>query len=174
MLPAYLPVAIGVGLACGYLRDFAAQRPDSWRGLVLLGTAVLLTATLIQGWQRWPSFRWLHKNEDTRDYAQTILDGAPPDSLILANWHWATPLWYLQTVEGQRPDVTIEYVAPGEGPYSQTWVREIEEGLGNGRTVITTYLDEAAYSALPAAEPLGEALLFRQTPARNYLPTSFR
>ncbi|MCA9918134.1 MAG: DUF2723 domain-containing protein, partial [Anaerolineales bacterium] len=172
MLPAYVPVAIGVGLACGFLRDFVAQRPDSWRGVMLLGTAVLFTAALMQGWQRWPSFRWLHENEDARDYAQNILDGAPPDSLILANWHWATPLWYLQTVENERPDITIEYVAPGEGSYSQTWVSEIEAGLGNGRTVITTYLDEAAYSALPPAEPLGEALLFRQTP-RTELPTSF-
>ena len=172
MLPAYLPIAIGVGLAMGYLRDFVAQRPNSWRGLALLGTAVLLAAALIQGWQRWPSFRWLHGVEDARDYAQTILDGAPPDSLILANWHWATPLWYLQTVEGQRPDVTIEYVAPGEGSYSLTWVSEIEDGLRNGRTVVTTYLDEAAYSALPPAEPLGEALLFRQTP-RTELPASF-
>ncbi|MFZ1396373.1 MAG: DUF2723 domain-containing protein [Candidatus Promineifilaceae bacterium] len=172
MLPAYLPIAIGVGLAFGYLRDFVAERPNSWRGLVLLGTAVLLTAALIQGWQRWPSFRWLHEVEDARDYAQTILNGAPPDSLILANWHWATPLWYLQTVEGQRPDVTIEYVAPGEGPYSQTWVNRIEAGLGNGRTVITTYLDEAAYTALPPAEPLGEALIFPQTP-RTELPANF-
>ncbi|MEZ4593502.1 MAG: hypothetical protein R3D55_20525, partial [Chloroflexota bacterium] len=152
--------------------DFAAQRPNSWRGLVLLGTAVLLTAALLQGWQRWPSFRWLHTVEDARDYAQTLLDGAPPNSLILANWHWATPLWYLQTVENQRPDVTIEYVAPGEGAYSQTWVREIEAGLRNGRTVITTYIDEAAYSALPPAEPLGEALRFSQTP-RTELPANF-
>ncbi|MCB9006932.1 MAG: DUF2723 domain-containing protein [Ardenticatenaceae bacterium] len=172
MLPAYLPVAIGVGLACGFLRDFVSQRPDSWRGLALLGTAVLLTAALIQGWQHWPSFRWLHHNEDARDYAQTILDNAPPDSLILANWHWATPLWYLQSVENERPDVTIEYVAPGEGVYSQTWVSEIEEGLRNGRSVIATYVDETAYTALPSADPLGEALLFRQTP-RTELPASF-
>ncbi|WP_420631903.1 protein O-mannosyl-transferase family [Candidatus Leptofilum sp.] len=172
MLPAYLPVAICVGLASGYLRELVAQRPNSWREVLLVATAVLLTAAIFQGWQRWPSFRWLHTNEDAHDYAQTILDGAPPDSLILANWHWATPLWYLQTVEGQRPDVEIEYVAPGEDPYSQTWLQRIEEGLGNGRNVITTYIDEAAYSTLRPAEPLGEALLFRQTP-RTELPANF-
>ena len=172
MLPAYVPIAVCVGIAIGYLREFVAKQPNSWRSGLLLITAVLFTAAIFQGWERWPSFRWLHGNEDSRDYAQTILDGAPPDSLILANWHWATPLWYLQTVEGQRPDVEIEYVAPGEGTYSQTWVEQVEEGLENGRNVITTYIDEAAYSSLPPAEPLGEALLFSQTP-RTGLPPNF-
>lgn len=172
MMPAYIPVTICVGLASGYLRDFVAIRPHSWRAVLLVGTAVLLTAAIHQGWQRWPSYRWLHQVQDARDYAQPILDNAPPDSLILANWHWATPLWYLQTVEGQRTDVEIEYVVPGEGAYSQTWVQRIEEGLGNGRPVITTYIDEAAYSTLRPAEPLGEALLFPQT-LRTELPENF-
>jgi hypothetical protein len=172
MLPAYLPVAICLGIASGYLRDFAAKRPNSWRALILVGTAVFLTAAVVQGWQRWPSYRWLHNKEDARDYAQKILDDAPPESLILANWHWATPLWYLQTVEGQRPDVTIEYVAPSEGSYSQTWVSKIEDGLANGRSIITTYIDEAAYSTLRPAEPLDEALLFPQMP-RTELPANF-
>jgi Protein O-mannosyl-transferase TMEM260-like len=172
MLPAYLPVAICIGLASGYLADFAAKQRPTVRWLPLTIAAVLFTVSVGQGWQRWPSFAALQQGEDARDYAQTILDGAPPDSLILANWHWVTPLWYLQTVEGSRPDVTIEYVAPGEGAYSQTWVNRIEKGLGNGRSVIATYIDEAAYAPLFPGEPLGEALLFRQTP-RTELPANF-
>lgn len=172
MLPAYLPVAICLGVASGYLTDWGVKRPFPWQGLALTGTAVLAVAAIGQGWQNWPSYRWLHQQEDARDYAQDILGDAPHNSLILANWHWATPLWYLQTVEGQRPDVTIEYVEPGEGPYSQTWVEEIVNGLANGRSVITTYIDDAAYSSLPLAEPFGEALLFRQTP-RTSLPANF-
>ncbi|MCP4422219.1 MAG: hypothetical protein GY805_36880, partial [Chloroflexi bacterium] len=82
------------------------------------------------------------------------------------------PLWYLQTVEGRRPDVTIEYVVPGEGTYSQTWVNRITEELGNGRSVIATYIDETAYTQLPPAEPVAEALLFRQAP-RTELPNNF-
>lgn len=172
MLPAYLPVAICLGVASGYLADWGLKRPLPWHALALTATAVLAVAALRQGWHNWPSYRWLHQVEDARDYTQSILDEAPPDSLILANWHWATPLWYLQTVEGQRPDVTIEYVEPGEGPYSQTWVAQIEAGLANGRSIIATYLDEAAYANLPPAEPLGEALLFRQEPLTQ-LPTNF-
>ncbi|MCB8928002.1 MAG: hypothetical protein H6652_20540 [Ardenticatenaceae bacterium] len=172
MLPAYVPLAICVGLASGYLNAFVQQRPIFLRAVGFTVTAVLLTAAIAQGWQHWPSYRWLHQVEDARDYAQTILDSAPANSLILANWHWATPLWYLQTVEEQRPDVTIEYVPPSEGSYSQTWVNEIAAGLAKGRSVVTTFVDEAAYSALPPAEPLGEALLFLQTP-RTELPANF-
>lgn len=161
MLPAYLPIAICLGLTSGYLADFAAKQPPIVRWLPLTVTAVLLTISVGQGWQHWPSFRVLHDNEDARDYAQIILQEAPLDSLILANWHWVTPLWYLQRVEGRRPDVTIEYVAPGAGAYSQTWANRIDEGLANGRSVITTFIDEPAYAALPPAQPLGDALLFQ-------------
>ena len=171
MLPAYVPIAICIGIASGYLHDFGRKR-ESRRWLMWTMTAVLFTAAAVQGWQHWPSFAMLHNIDDTRDYTQDILDSAPPGSLILANWHWATPLWYLQTVEGSRPDVTIQYVAPGGEPYSQTWVRQIGEGLANGRSVVATYIDEAAYAALPAAEPLGEALLFPQSP-RLELPPEF-
>ena len=172
MLPAYVPIAICLGVASGYLTDFGLKRPLLLQTLALTGTAVWLTLAVGQGWQRWPSFQQLHQVEDARDYAQEILDEAPPGSLILANWHWATPLWYLQTVEGQRPDVTIEYVVPGAGAYSQTWLAEIELGLVNGRSVIATYIDEDAYAALPPAEPIGEALLFRQSPLVT-LPADF-
>ncbi len=172
MLPAYVPLAICIGIASGYLSNLSLKQGAAIRWIPLTATAVLLATAVWQGWQHWPSYRWLHQTEDARNYAQTILDEAPPDSLILANWHWVTPLWYLQTVEGVRPDVTIDYVEPGEGIYSQTWVDEIEAGLGNGRSVIATYIDEAAYSALPPAEPLGEALIFRQTP-RTELPVHF-
>ncbi|MCB8976536.1 MAG: DUF2723 domain-containing protein [Ardenticatenaceae bacterium] len=172
MLPAYLPVAICLGAASGYLTDFGRKRPLPWQALALTGTAVLAVAAVGQGWHNWPSYYWLHQQEDARNYAQSILDEAPQNSLILANWHWATPLWYLQTVEGERPDVTIEYVEPREGPYSLTWVAQIEKGLANGRAVIATYIDDAAYANLPPAEPLGEALLFRREPLTE-LPNNF-
>ncbi len=172
MLPAYIPVAICLGVASSYLTDFGLKQPLLLQTVALTGTAVWLIIAIGQGWQRWPSFQQLHQVEDARDYAQSILTEAPPDSLILANWHWATPLWYLQTVEGQRPDVTIEYVVPGEGAYSQTWLAEIEAGLSNGHSVIATYIDENAYATLPPAEPIGEALLFRQSPLAG-LPADF-
>ncbi len=188
MLPAYLPLVIFLGYAVGKLdkdapqfverfcksfrRDLQNRATKLSRALGQLFIASLVVAGLYQGWQYFPSYAWLRANSDTRDYTQTILQDAPSDSLILANWHWVTPLWYLQDAEGQRPDVTIKYVAPGGEPYSQTWARAIAEGLADGRTVIATNFDAAAYQTLPPAEPLGEAFLFCQQP-RTVVPANF-
>ncbi|HFE67430.1 MAG TPA: DUF2723 domain-containing protein, partial [Chloroflexi bacterium] len=188
MLPAYLPLVIFLGYAVGKLdkitpqfverfcksfqRDLQNRVTNAGRALARLFIASLIVAALYQGWQHFPSYAALRRSADTRDYTQFLLQEAPPDSLILANWHWVTPLWYLQDVEGQRPDVTIKYVAPGGEPYSQTWARAIAEGLADGRNVIATNFDEAAYQTLPPAEPLGEAFLFRQQP-RTAVPANF-
>ncbi|NKQ34175.1 MAG: DUF2723 domain-containing protein [Chloroflexi bacterium] len=188
MLPAYLPLVIFLGYAMGKLDKIAPQLAERFgksfqrdlpncaarlsRALARLFIASLVAAALYQGWQHFPSYAYLNHSTDTRDYTQFLLQEAPPDSLLLANWHWVTPLWYLQDVEGQRPDVTIKYVAPGSEPYSQTWAQAIAAGLADGRPVIATNFDAAAYQTLPPAEPLGEAFLFRQQP-RTAVPANF-
>ncbi len=188
MLPAYLPLVIFLGYAVGKLdkitpqlverfcksfqRDLQNRATNASRALARLFIASLIVAALYQSWQHFPSYTYLHRSTDTRDYTQFLLQEAPPNSLILANWHWVTPLWYLQDVENQRPDVTIKYVAPGSEPYSQTWAQAIAAGLADGRTVIATNFDAAAYQTLPPTEPLGEAFLFRQQP-RTAVPANF-
>jgi len=163
MLPAYIPTAITLGIAAGGLEKWPRD-PDSRRMLQGLLAGSLLLAALVQIGAGYPGMRALHHSTDTRDYAQTVLEGAPADSVLLANWHWVTPLWYLQEVEAMRPDVIVRYVAPGEGAYAQTWAQEIGAALANGRAVVATWYDAAAYAALPPPEPLGEAFLFRQRP----------
>ncbi len=167
MLPAYVPMVLCLGCAAGYVGQRKWSRP-----LTQLLTAGLFTAAMFQGWSHWPSYRQMHLVEDARDYAQNLLTDAPPDALILANWHWVTPLWYLQEVEGQRPDVTIRYVAPGAELYGETWAQEIAAEWGNGRDVIATWYDPTTYTNLPPPEPLYEAFWFRQQP-RTTLPTDF-
>jgi hypothetical protein len=135
-------------------------------------TALFLTAALVQSWNHYPSYASLSRQETARDYAQTLLDEAPPDSLILAHWHWYTPLRYLQTVEGQRPDVETLFVFPRGEPYDQTWGRLARAGWENGRAVITTHYAEFIYDALPPPHPIGEAFLFSQTPLTE-LPAEF-
>jgi hypothetical protein len=98
---------------------------------------------------------------------------APAAAIVLADWHWATPLWYLQEVEGRRPDLEIHYVFPTAEPYAESWRRRIAEGLAAGRPVVATHFDELAYSELPPAEPLGEAFLFTYQP-RLALPAGFQ
>jgi hypothetical protein len=133
---------------------------------------LFLLAALYQGWQNYPSFADLHRDVSARDYAQSLLDNAPVNSTILAHWHWATTLWYLQEVEGERPDVTTQFVFPTAEAYSETWARRVSEELAGGHDVITTHYDANFYEALPLPEPLAEGFLFHRQPGTS-LPKNF-
>lgn len=179
MLPAYVPMVLCLGYGVEEIKRLTEyeikETPISQsRGVPAanLLISILFTAALFQGWSHWPSYRHMHLVEDARAYAQNLLADAPPGALILANWHWATPLWYLQEVAGQRPDVTVRYIAPGADPYGETWAQEINTAWGNGRDVLATWYDPTTYASLPAPEPLHEAFWFRQQP-RAAIPASF-
>ena len=178
MLPAYIPAVLLLGNGIGhFLNTFANHPPDDTKHRVVyfIGTcltAVFLTTAILQGIQPLSSFALLHQSHDTRTYSETLLNAAPDDTIILADWHWYTPLRYLHEVEQQRPDVTIKFVPPGEGRYEVTWANRIQEELDNGRSVIATHFEETAYATLPVPEPVGEAFLFRQTPLTT-LPEDF-
>ncbi len=171
ILPAMVPATLCLGFAVGSLDKIQPQNRIITGVGQLLMAALLLTA-VFQTYQHFPDYRQLHVSTDARDYAQNILNNAPPDSIILTNWHWATPLWYLQDVEGMRPDVEVRYIPPGGEAYEQTWAQEIEQELANGRSVIATNYDASAYQNLPPAQPLGEAFLFPTEPLTT-LPDGF-
>jgi hypothetical protein len=168
MLPAYLPIAICLGIAASELLRVRPRVAVTGRFFV----ALLLLAAVTQGIARWPSFRQLHADFSARDYANSLFDPAPQNSLLLSDWHWVTPMWYIQQVEGARPDLQVQYVFPGGEPYADTWARRIEEGLESGMDVIATHYDATTYATLPAPEPLAEAKWFRQMPRSN-LPPDF-
>lgn len=188
MLPAYVPAVLLLATAVHQLKRPAtwmwvshrplvrAPTPDhSWqRATEQLGktTAVfLLLVALGQGYSRWPSFAALAQSQDTHTYATTLLSSAPANSQILSDWHWYAPLRYLQAVKGMRPDVQINFVAPGAGTYGETWARRIETALEeNGRSVIATHFDTLAYASLPPPQPLGEAFLFAIDPLTSLPP----
>lgn len=175
MLPAYVPAALllasGVGLWTSP-RELPRQRRSVLYRLQYLFLGLLLVVTLGQTAQNYDSYAWLGADETARTYAATLLEQAPPDSLLLAGWHWATPLWYLQQVEGQRPDVEVEYVFPTGEAYGETWARRIREGYEAGRPVIATHYDPAHFGGLPPATPLGDAYLYHQEPISE-LPATF-
>ncbi len=175
MLPAIIPAILCLGFAVGYTDKLFPNSPRKAQlsaGIGQLFIAAVLLTSLYQGWQHFPDYRQLQASTNTRDYTLSLLQNAPANSTILANWHWATPLWYLQDVEGMRPDVTVRYVAPASDPYEVTWATEIATELANGRSVIATNYDSAAYQTLPPAQPFGEAYLFPQTPTIT-LPNSY-
>ncbi len=85
-----------------------------------------------------PDFAVLAADTSIRARSAPLLEAAPPDALILADWHWATPLWALQQVEGRNPQVEVAYVYPVAGKeYEEVWRRRAEEA-GN-RALFTTH-----------------------------------
>lgn len=172
MLPAYIPLVLCLGYGVNWLWEQLSTRSTGQRLLAALTAGFICTAALYQTAAHYPSYRDLHFTTDTRDYTQEILQAAPPDSIILANWHWATPLWYRQQIEGQRPDVEIVYLFPQTADYNAEWVGRIQQELNNGRPVIATYYEEFSYVALPPPYPLGEAFLFTHD-AFKTLPDTF-
>ncbi|MCI0398622.1 MAG: hypothetical protein L0322_27350, partial [Chloroflexi bacterium] len=196
MLPAYIPAAICLGYALALAQQAINPTPHQSpitqlpnyplspspphlvtpsppHPLPSLLIALLCLATLRQALAHYPSYAALHQDTSARDYAQIILEQVPPGSVVLADWHWATSLWYLQEVEGQRPDLAIHFVFPTGEPYAQTWARRIAEEHAAGRPVVATHFDEGAYTTLPPPEPVGEAFLFRQEP-RTALPAGYQ
>ncbi len=170
MLPAYVPAVICLGYGVGFLVSYSFKR--HWLTAVSYSLAAVLLVTAIrQTINNYPSYDYL-SDFTVRDTVGPMLNDAPPDSIILADWHWATPLWYLQEVENQRPDVTVEFVYPRTVDYGADWVTRIQEELDNGRSVISTHYQETAYASLPPAEPYGDAFLYRQE-SRTTLPDTF-
>lgn len=173
MLPAYIPAVLCLGYAVGRMPSIAGQQRRAVMGAAsMVIAAVLLMAALHQGLQNYPSYARLHHETAARNYAGGLLADAPPDTVILADWHWATPLWYIQEVEGQRPDIEVQFVFPTAESYGETWARRIAEESARGRPVISTHFDQDAFAALPPAEPVGDAFLFRQEP-RVEVPAGF-
>jgi hypothetical protein len=87
---------------------------------------------------------------------------------VLSNWHWYTPLRYLQLIEGWRPDVRVTYLYPqGATEMPQAWPQRITEELeGSDRALIVTN-SYPTYGNLPYRfEPLGEA--FRVLPGPSF------
>lgn len=154
MPAAYPPVAVAAGLMPFLLVSTIARRWPSTvspqRQLLPLLIALTICAGLQNGLAHGPSFSELAKDRSTRQKVAPLLEHAPADALLLADWHWVTPMWYLQQVEGMRPDMEVRYVynVPGQ-EYRETWRRRVEE-IPTGRPLILTHFYEfAGYTTEP-------------------------
>ncbi len=178
LLPAYVILAVGLGYTAGLFRQqqfgYSFTQRYGWlkRVLAPLLVALLFVPAIGQAVTRFPGYVALHQDTSARDYAQPLLIDAPAGATILADWHWATPLWYLQLVESRRTDLTVNFVFPTDEPYAETWARRIGEEISAGQPVIATHFDEGAYDYLPPFEPIGEAFLYPAEP-RTTLPGNF-
>ena len=164
----YLLPAYGILAFClGYATEL--DQYHQWRITTPI-TIILLTASLLQGIKQAPNF--FNFQDESAGITEKWLNNAPTNATIFTNWHWATPLWYLQQVEGVRPDVQVQYLPPAASPYAQTWAEAIQQAIAEGKEVIATNYFAKTYGDLPAFEPYDGAFYFRQTP-RLQLPADF-
>jgi hypothetical protein len=156
-LPAYVVLAMMIGYGVGQISNVKFE----------VAAAGVIVAGLANGAVRAPSFIALASDRSTREYVEPILRDAPSGAIILSDWHYATPMWYLQQVEGLRRDeVEVRYVFPvGGQEWSQVWRGLIEENIAR-RPVIVTHYWGLQYATLPYTfEPFGQAWLVRAAPS---------
>ncbi len=172
MIPAYVAAVLLMAYGLAASAEFLSRFGRLGSGLTALLTAVVAVAAVSQIVEHQSASGAAHEGTSARDYAGTLLAGAPENSVLLSHWHWATPLWYLQEVEGLRPDVDVQFVFPEGESYEATWERRTHESFATGRPVITTWILPVSQDGLPTPEPIGEAMLFPQKP-RTELPDGF-
>lgn len=112
--PAYLLLAVWTGL--GVLLLVRAVLWVAGHSAALQYGAVFVLSggcLVLPGLQMWKHFQQVdrHDNFIAYDYGTNILDSLQPNALLFT-WgdSGAFPLWYLQFVEGRRPDVTLIHV----------------------------------------------------------------
>lgn len=145
LIPAYVLLAIVVGYSLHAPRTTPYATRIMQHVLRMAG-CVLIVLQFANGF---PSFTWLRQHDDTRLYAESLLNDAPANAIVLSNWHWANPLWYVQQVEGVRPDVEVQYVYPRGEPLAQSYLNAIEAGLKANRPVVTNMFFRNEFNASP-------------------------
>ncbi len=122
LLPAYLIWALWIGAGVAGLAAYLVEP-----GLSLL--LVLVPAFL--AFTTYPAVD-MSRNDSVARYARSVL--ALPferEALVFGEWDHITPLWYLQQVEGIRPDLTIE-----DAPVlDHNWAAYIAEQAAAGRPI---------------------------------------
>ncbi len=164
LLPAYVILAIASAAGSGQWAersrqsavggqrlgwfDFAHHKFGIWFSRAFCGLCLGFLFALFIFTRNFPAYAALSRDHSTRDYAASALALAPPDAVILSAWHFATPMWYLQQIEGLRPDVTVEYVFPQGMSLAQNWAAGISANAPNRPTLITNFYP-TEYAATP-------------------------
>lgn len=104
---SFYAFAIWIGLAVPALFSAIRKYLPGTRGAIVVSAALLLAAPVLLAAENWNdhnrSGRYM-----TRDYARNYLESCAPNAILFTYGDNDTfPLWYVQEVEGVRPDVRI-------------------------------------------------------------------
>jgi tetratricopeptide (TPR) repeat protein len=105
----YFSIFIGIGATAliALVADEAKARSRDALKWAAVVAAVLVILAILPARYQWFSHD-RSKDYIPRDYAYNILAGLEPDAIIFTNGDNDTyPLWYIQMVEGFRPDVNV-------------------------------------------------------------------
>ena len=97
------PLAAGINRFVTKVLRPVVRRKTTQTWLLALATVILVSLVVSANW------RFADRSDDysAYEFAHGVMDVVEPNALILAQWTTATPLEYVQTVEGIRPDVEI-------------------------------------------------------------------
>ncbi len=169
LLPAHLVLALWIGLALGALAHLLAHRP-TLRALLLTGFALLPLSLF---WTNGPAVDQSGQRAAYRWGRRVLQLPIPPGAAILADSEKIAPLYYLQRIEGVRPDLDL-LVLGNEALYRA----ELTRRLGEGQPVyLARYLPglEGSYHlrALGPLTEVGTAPLTDLPPTARPLPWRF-
>ena len=142
LLPAY--VILVIASAAGLTHTRYAIRNTRYATITNYALRItfycsLFFASLVILLRNYPAYTALARDTSTRDYAASALTLAPPDAIILSNWHYAAPMWYLQEIEGLRRDVEVQYVFPQGTSLALNWVDRINTNVNSRPTLVTNF-----------------------------------
>ncbi len=153
LLPAHLILAVWMGIGAVFLIELLTARiplaPQAWRAaLVALFALVPLSAV-------WTNLPAVDRSQDQGGHAwgRYALDQPlEPGSAILADTKKFAPLYYLQQVEGVRPDLDMVLLGSEE-----LYQADLRRRLGEGQTVyLARYLPHLEGLYLRSVGPLVE------------------
>lgn len=112
LIPAHLFFALWIGAGVELLPSFRGKAISRFFLLVCTLTLLQVSCTGYQELKAWRQpvldpYRQKLCGPSARRFGELTLSVVEPGSLVIADWEQATVLWYLQFIEGQRPDVEV-------------------------------------------------------------------
>ena len=116
LIPVFISFSIWIGQSSAYILDKIPEK----NYLKTIVMAIFISLLLIQATLKIPLMD-ISENHRAEEYAQTILNTAPKEAILIADSDEALfSLWYFHFAQKTRPDLAII----SQGLFSQAWYRQ--------------------------------------------------